>query len=105
MNVVDGKVCGGNVALGVVELALDVVFSVVVLVAVLVDLNDVVLGGAVVGADERVLTLGTTSLRGRGALSESNSSSKSSLALILLPVVVFSVVSSSLTFSEVSDGL
>ena len=104
MNVVDGKVCGGNVALGVVELALDVVFSVVVLVAVLVDLNDVVLGGAVVG-DERVLTLGTTSFRGRGALSESNSSSKSSLALIWLPVVVFSVVSSSLTFSEVSDGL
>ena len=30
MNVVDGKVCGGNVALGVVELALDVVFSDVV---------------------------------------------------------------------------
>ena len=103
MNVVDGKVCGGNVALGVVELALDVVFSVVV-VAVLLDLNDVVLGSAVVGV-ERVLTLGTTSFRGRGALSESNSSSKSSLALIWLPVVVFSVVSSSLTFSEVSDGL
>ena len=62
----------------------------------------VVDGGAVVD-----ILRGATSLRGRGALSESNSSSKSSLTSNLLLVVVgFSVVvSASLTFSEVSDGL
>ena len=50
---------------------------------------------------------GATSLRGRGALSESSSSSKSSLTSNLLLVAVgFSVVvSASLAFSDVSDGL
>ena len=66
----------------------------------------VVLGCTVVGTEgKRVDSLGATSLRGRGALSESNSSSKSSSISILLLVGCFSVVLASLTFSEVSDGL
>ena len=108
MNVVDGYVCGGNVALGVVELAVNVVFSVAeVDVALVVDLIVEVLGCTVVGTDDaRVESLGgATSLRGRGALSESSSSSKSSPISILLLVAAFSVVLASLAFSEVSDGL
>merc|ERR1719367_1071240 len=110
MNVVDGKVCGGNVPLAVVELNVSVVLSVADVVAVVVeDLSvvAVVLGCAVVVGTEgkRVDSLGATSLRGRGALSESNSSSKSSSNSILLLVGSFSVVLASLTFSEVSDGL
>ena len=107
MNVVDENVCGGNVALGVVELATNVVFSVAEVVVLAVDLTVVDSDCTVVGTDdEGVDSLGgATSLRGSGALSESKSSSKSSPISILLLVDAFSVVSASLTFSEVSDGL
>ena len=106
MNVVEEKVCGGYVDLAVVVCS---VVGVVFIVVVVVDATVVLFGGAVVVAGCAVVDIlsGATSLRGRGALSESNSSSKSSLTSNLLLVVVgFSVVvSASLTFSEVSDGL